>query len=600
MNKYEDLINILDTLCREAPESYSRYHPNNDSGKLLQARSRAYIHLFLKVKFGLMSFLERENYVTDDPGDAGVDAYFIDKENRKLYFIQSKFRNTTNNFENKEITLEELLAMDVERIMEGEDKNEQGDFYNNKIKNLIAQLQIITDLPRYSIKVIILANVNPKLNKSKLNRITCGYEVEVYNNERVYSELVFPLISGTYYDIKELKISINIDRENSNRRIEYDPMTRYGECTVTALFVPTIEIAKILSKYKNSILKYNPRSYLDLAAGSVNEKIAKSITDINTNEFALFNNGITLLSDETVYSDKVGKKNKAEIIITNPQIINGGQTAYTLSVLYEKFNNEELQEKFRNKDVLLKIISLCEDDENSSTCPNQDKLKLIEEISIATNQQNEVSEADRRANDKVQIELQELIYRDFGLFYERKRGEFGDGIRNKYIDRKKIIDREHFMRVCLASNKEPVKAFSGSTKAFFEKTNFDKILPNSSQYRKYVYLYMLFQKLKKAKYKDCPNIHLYAKFSIIMVVSDQFLDTLNLSEYEDSIDRKIEDIKQIWPQFEQYALNSKPNKDLYFKDIIDKSTGEKRVILNWPSYYKGKTIITDLITYFKL
>lgn len=327
--------------------------------------------------------------------------------------------------------------MDVANIMEGEETNEDGEHYNNKIKNLIHVIQDITDLPRYTVKIILLANVNPKLRKSQLNKIADGYNVEIYNNERVYSELVFPLISGTYYDIKELKISINIDRNKSNRRIEYDPMTRFGECTVTALFVPTIEIAKILSKYKNSILKYNPRSYLDLAAGSVNEKIAKSITDIDTNEFALFNNGITILSDETIYSDKVGKKNCAETILTNPQIINGGQTAYTLSVLYDKFSDEERIEKFKDKDVLLKIISFCGDENNDSADAHQNKLKLIEEISIATNQQNEVSEADRRANDKVQIELQELIFRDFGFYYERKRGEFGDGIRNKYIDRKK-------------------------------------------------------------------------------------------------------------------------------------------------------------------
>jgi len=145
---------------------------------------------------------------------------------------------------------------------------------------------------------------------------------------------------------------------------------------------------------------------------------------------------------------------------------------------------------------------------------------------------NEVSEADRRANDKVQIELQELIFRDFGFYYERKRGEFGDGIRNKYIDRKKIIDREQFMRVCLASSKEPVKAFSGSTKNFFEKENFDRILPNTSQYKKYVYLYMLLQRLKKVKQPDCPNIHLYAKYSIAMWISTRFSDDMKISDYD--------------------------------------------------------------------
>jgi hypothetical protein len=48
---------------------------------------------------------------------------------------------------------------------------------------------------------------------------------------------------------------------------------------------------------------------------------------------------------------------------------------------------------------------------------------LHKEISRATNQQTAVDDADRRSNDKIQIELQK-----YGLFYERKRGEFFDGL----------------------------------------------------------------------------------------------------------------------------------------------------------------------------
>ena len=99
------------------------------------------------------------------------------------------------------------------------------------------------------------------------------------------------------------------------------------------------------------------------------------------------------------------------------------------------------------------------------------KLKLIEEISIATNQQSPVNEADRRANVKVQIELQKHIFQDFGLFYERKRGEFGDGIRAGYINRQNIIDREQFLRICLAIKNDPVKARSGTAHLLFEKTD---------------------------------------------------------------------------------------------------------------------------------
>ena len=99
-NKYNILLTVLDTLRREAPEGYKRYHPlDTEIDKLNQARSRAYIHLFLKVKFGLLDFLEREKYITDDGNDGGIDAYYIDTETKTIYYIQSKFRITKENFE---------------------------------------------------------------------------------------------------------------------------------------------------------------------------------------------------------------------------------------------------------------------------------------------------------------------------------------------------------------------------------------------------------------------------------------------------------------------------------------------------------------------
>ena len=86
--------------------------------KLNQARSRAFIHLFLKVRFGLLDFLERERVVTDEFNDGGIDAYFIETDTKKVYFIQSKFRTVQDNFIEKEITLDEILRMDVDRINE--------------------------------------------------------------------------------------------------------------------------------------------------------------------------------------------------------------------------------------------------------------------------------------------------------------------------------------------------------------------------------------------------------------------------------------------------------------------------------------------------
>ena len=594
MSKYEDLINILDRIRYEAPSENHRYYPSEtDIEKLNQARSRAYVHLFLKVKFGIVDFAEREEFVTDGPSDGGIDAYYIDNDNKVIYMIQSKFRTTDNNFRNKEIAMEELLNMDIERILDGNELDENGTPYNGKIQGFIRKLKDISDMPRYRFEVILLANVNPKIS-NKLHKITGGFTgVDVYDYNRVYKELVFPLVSGTYFNIKELKITLNVDRESAGNRIQYYPETKYGECTVNALFVPTIEIAKILSKYKNSILRFNPRSYLDLQKGSVNVKIASSIENIQTNEFALFNNGITMLSDETVYSDKVGKRNKAEVMVTNPQIINGGQTAYTLSILYDKHLLTNTLEVFDNKEVLLKIISF-----NDNSGSEDEKLKLIEDISIATNQQSPVYEADRRANDAIQVKLQELIYADFGLYYERKLGEFGDGIRRKYIDRSKIIDREKFLRICLATKGDPAKARSTSSSRLFEKAMFDSIVSDTSDYRRCIYAYLAFEKITCYESLSL-NAKNLARFAIASVASHRYDDSLSPYDFDESISRELADIISKWEDFEKYVRTVDDNKYYYFHEIFDPITGERTIEANWGAYYKGRTVNRDIIEYFK-
>lgn len=591
MSKYDDLIKILDILRKEAPKENNRYYPDEkDTEKVNQARSRAYIHLFLKVKFGIIDFRDRENIITDGASDGGIDGYFIDKGNKVIYLIQSKFRTTDNNFRNKEIAMEELLSMDVIRILHGEESDEYGTPYNGKIQGLIRHINEISDMPNWTTKVVLLANV--KLNiQSRLRTLTGGYAVEVYNYDRIYTELVFPLVSGSYFNIKELKITINVNRDSSGHRIQYYPMTKYGECTVNALYVPTLEIAKILSKYKNSILKYNPRSYLDLQKGSVNMKIAESIVKIQTNEFALFNNGITMLSDETKYSDTVGKKNTAEVLVTNPQIINGGQTAFTLSRLYDNYLEKGDLSVFDNKEVLLKIISFNEEEGAIS-----DKLKLIEDISIATNQQSPVYEADRRANDKVQILLQQKIYADFGLYYERKLGEFGDGIHKGYIDRSKIIDREQFLRICLAVKDEPVRARS-SINRLFEKRYFDEIIPEDIDYRRCIYTYLAYEKIPSIT-TTTNNVKNLARYAIASVVSHRYNENIKPYQFDESIERELSDIITRWEDFEKYVRNDTDNKVYYFREVFDQNTGEKTVEANWGYYYKGRTLHRDLKNYF--
>src|ERR1035441_9485576 len=197
---YSTLCRVLDSLRTEAPATNKVYHPpagNQDA--VIQARSRALLHLFLKARFGLLRFAEREALVTDGSDDGGIDAYYIDQKNKRTYILQSKFRATAGNFVSTNMTASDLLKMDVGRIVKGEKRAESGASYNDRIRNgLQRAIRNLPDRGSYITHVVLLGNTK-NLSTPQLKRLVEGYAVDQYPHDRAYRELLFPVINGTYY-----------------------------------------------------------------------------------------------------------------------------------------------------------------------------------------------------------------------------------------------------------------------------------------------------------------------------------------------------------------------------------------------------------------
>ncbi|MEK6280341.1 MAG: AIPR family protein [Acidobacteriota bacterium] len=604
MSRYTTLVTILDQICAEAPPDFKRYHPvETKYEEVGHARSRAFIHLFLKVKFGLTHFKDREQFVTDDPQDGGIDGYYLDFVNRTVHMVQSKFRATEVNFKEKEILFSELLQMDVDRVLRGEATDEQGVPYNAKIKKMQAAIGQTPDIGRWKEEVVILANVPSQVKASQLKKLTGGYPAALYNHNRVYQELVFPVVQGTYYNPTELRLTINLSNISSqSAKITYEVVTKQKKCDITLVFVPTVEIARALYTYRNSILKFNPRSYLELENNRVNQEIALSVTGLKTNEFALFNNGITILSYGTDFNEKIGQKDRGQLIIAQPQIINGGQTAFTLSRLYEQFVIEgQKKEIFEDKEVLLKVITFHPEDQASE----DEYLKLIQSISKATNQQSQVNEADRRSNDSIQVQLQQFLYDKYGLFYERKLGEYADGIRAGYIQRTQKVDREIFLRMCKSCDMEPADARRMSVDQLFERQHFEKTLTDPNRFEEYYFAYRCFMALKQIKkdlaknktdkfgvrnYGNGPQFGMYAIISACRL-------QIGAERYESDPRDIVESVLKEWIGFEEYAIGEAHNGN-YFKVYADPDTGEEKTDRNFNNYYKGRTLVNDIRAYF--
>lgn len=564
--RYQTLLNVLDKIRDESTQKFEKKYlpPDKDPEKINQARSRAFIHLYLKVMFGLSDFSERENQITDGAYDGGIDGYHIDSETKIIYLIQSKFRTNSKNFENKEIELDELLCMDISRILDGEVEDEVGNKYNGKIMQFQREVSSLPDVARYSYRVAILANLRGIL-PSKLKQLTGGYSAEVFDFESTYRKLVFPIITGTYFTASDIVIPIDLSNKNSGSKISYNVKTKYGECEITVLFVPTMEIAKIMNKYRNSILKNNPRSYLDLEGRSVNAAIRSTIVESETNEFALYNNGITMLSEETNINEKIGQKNKAQLRIKNPQIINGGQTSFTLSrILLESGAGAE--KIFEDKEVLLKVITLL--DGGSSAA----KLELIDEISNATNKQTQVINADRFANEKFHIDVQKMLFDTYGLLYERKRGEFSAGVNDGYVSVNKIIERNHFWRIYYASLGRISK---GNEKRLVQKNQFSDIdVEDKDKFDRAVLALEAFAFLSADRSKNAPlNKNIYAK---IFLYVEMFISS-GLSLDNEMLDNRAMALENSWSSFVKEMRSKTPARK---KAYIDPITGDAKIRLS--------------------
>lgn len=573
--KYDLLTEILDSIRKEAPESYKKYRPEeNEVEKLNQARCKAYIHLFLKVKFKLNNFNDREKYITDKSQDGGLDAYYIDQKNKKIYLIQSKFRTTESTFENKDIEIDELLKMEYDRITRGEKVDCHGNKYNDKIINFQKELKDIENISRYEYRIVVLANLKKYIDYH-VEKVIGNYTYEVFNYEKTYNQLIYPICTSNYnndisiyMDIRQKKISILSETFNLD----------IGNCKISVVFLPVREIAKTMNCYKNSLLKYNPRNYISISKSNVNKKIEKSIIKNESQEFAILNNGITIICDKFNYMENTGSANKVQIGIDNPQIINGAQTSYTLSKIYD---SKQDRNKLNNKKVMVRFIEVNLD--NNFNKDSMEYKSFIQKISDATNTQNKVDESDKKSNRPDQEKYQKYIYEKFGYLYERKVGEFDALLSNSNINKGNIkhliIDRSDLIRAKLAFDGKSRFAMHTKGDKLFTDSNLDHVFLDDSKYDEVFLAYMIYNyilekesycKLNKESELKFRYGVTYGKFVMInaasIIYNKNFKDK-ELGNYEEMI-KVVEQVMGLvldkWNKFEIHA--SRKNKDLDIKD----------------------------------
>lgn len=201
------------------------------------------------------------------------------------------------------------------------------------------------------------------------------------------------------------------------------------------------KLADLVTLYEqkgNQLFEKNVRLYL---YGKKNEqkgpagKIRETLEGINNKKFepekfGFLHNGVTIYSTTV----SVKKKDKSAELV-NPSVLNGCQTIKSAFLFYKDAiaKNKLSSEAWNKIPVSIRIVAT-------------DDKELWREVAEANNRQNSMSAAALRANDEIQIIL-ENRFKDLGIFYERQEGAFENLVKD---------DKDKFLRRYPNTNKEPV------------------------------------------------------------------------------------------------------------------------------------------------
>ncbi|WP_284603514.1 AIPR family protein [Dickeya dadantii] len=150
----------------------------------------------------------------------------------------------------------------------------------------------------------------------------------------------------------------------------------------------------LFKEYDDRLFSANYRGFLGINKRKKINSSIKSTAEKQSNDFWVFNNGITLLTSELLTS---GNKSSLKGI----SIINGAQTTGSLGSVDTKID-------LSNVEVMCRVV----------VCKNPNK---IEEIVKYNNTQNRITTWDQYANDDMQVLIRNQFF-DLGHEYSLKRG----------------------------------------------------------------------------------------------------------------------------------------------------------------------------------
>lgn len=349
--------------------------------------------------------------------DEGVDAVYIDEENKSISLFNFKYRPKWN-LEKEQSINETVISSKYLNVLQTENNTLEG-----KLKDITTRvIEKYQSDEVWNTILYVVSNENKELDESHQELVNLrqvyGIETKCIGLDTlaqlmslhpgpVSTKIIVPADSILTYsedNISTEKSYVLCVRLTDLLRITCNDANLRNDISLedeSKLFNTDIEMNVLYENVRGFILK-----------SKYNSNILNTLKN-EPSKFYFYNNGLTIVAKD-ISAEKVNSNKKWKLTIKDFQVINGGQTLRTIHK-YAKENQDNIS-KLSDASVQLRIIKVNDEDFKSK-------------ISEYTNSQNAISVKDLKSMRKEQIDLEDYLAGN-DILYIRKSGNTGKEDRN--------------------------------------------------------------------------------------------------------------------------------------------------------------------------
>ena len=356
--------------------------------------------LYLMKKFNI-SHEEAALHVCFGGNECAVDAFYFDKTTRNLYLYQFKWSEDHLAFKQ---SFERLILLGIDRVFGHSLWRESQNPLLIRLMSCLSENQNIIE----RILVHFVYNGDPmRAERSKVldllreNMEAKKFVIDGYFGRQV--DMIFQVLSNqntTGHPFMQRQTSVFSVPFSRSLTVA----SKNNELILTLLSLENLY--NMYSELGEKFFEKNIRCALPDATLTSNE-IRNSLRKIVFREeppehFTFYHNGVALTAQALQFDPQF-------IIMTEPRLLNGVQTARAVKRFVErnKHRSTKLLRVLRNVQVMARIVR-SKDEE------------FLKRVTISNNRQNPIMPWNLRANDLVQLHLEERFRDELNIFYERR------------------------------------------------------------------------------------------------------------------------------------------------------------------------------------